>query len=87
MSDETNKDERLNADQKAVDKQFVDLVCDLVDDVAAMPVFNGFARTWANSDGSLTTVGAVKVADGAKYRETVQKFKAQERDRTPIGRR
>jgi hypothetical protein len=77
--DAINKDERLNADQKAVDKQFVDLVCDLVDDVAAMPVFNGFARTWANSDGSLTTVGAVKVADGAKYREMLQKFKAQER--------
>ena len=79
VSEAINKDERLNAEQKSVDKQVLDLVCDLVDDVAAMPVFNGFARTWANSDGTLTTVGAVKVADGAKYRELVQKFKSQER--------
>jgi hypothetical protein len=79
VSDEINKDERLNAEQKAVDKQVLDLVCDLVDDVASMQVFNGCVRTWANSDGSLTTVGAVKVADGAKYREMVQKFKSQER--------
>ncbi len=79
VSDELEKDSRLSAEQKSVDRQFLDLVCNLVDDVAAMPVFNGFARTWANSDGSLTTVGAVKVADGAKYREMVQKFQSQER--------
>lgn len=78
-TDQINKDEHLNAEQKSIDKQFVELVSDLVGDVAAMPFFNGFGRTWANSDGSLTTVGAVKVADGAKYRELVQKFKSQER--------
>jgi hypothetical protein len=79
VGDQIDRDERLNAEQKSVDRQLLDLVCDLVDNVAGMPVFNGFARTWANSDGTLTTVGALKVSDGTKYREAVQKFKSQER--------
>lgn len=72
-------DHRLDAGQKTIDSQFSNLVFDIIDDVAGMPVFNGFVRTWANTDGSLTTVGAVKVPDGGKYREAVQKFKNRER--------
>jgi hypothetical protein len=79
VSDDIRKDDRLSNDQKSVDKQFLDLVCDVVDGVAGMSAFNGFGRTWANSNGSLTTVGAVKLDDGEKYREAVQKFKSQER--------
>ena len=42
VSEDINKDERLNAEQKSIDKQVLDLVCELIDDVAVMPVFNCF---------------------------------------------
>jgi len=69
----------LKAGQKAIDKEFVDLLFDVIDDVAGMSIFNGFVRTWSNADGTLTTVGAAQVSGGEKYREAVRKFKSRER--------
>jgi hypothetical protein len=54
-----------------------DLIADIADDVAGMPEFNGFSRTWSNRSGTLTTVGAVKISDSAKVIEFLQKLKGR----------
>ncbi|MGE5194181.1 MAG: hypothetical protein ACM3U2_16920 [Deltaproteobacteria bacterium] len=68
----------LDAGQKASDRDVADLIFDVMEDVAAMPVFNGFLRTWSNGDGTLTTVGATRVDDGHKFEEAVRKLRGRE---------
>jgi hypothetical protein len=68
----------LQGNQKATDKALAELVFDVIDDVAGMPTFNGFVRTWANQSGSLTTVGAVAVSDSGKFKERVRKIPSSE---------
>jgi hypothetical protein len=66
------------ADQKSIDRNFAELIFACLDDVAGMSVFDSFVRTWSNGDGTLTTVGAVQISDGEKYRELVRKFPTRE---------
>lgn len=77
--DKIDKASNLRGEQKDNDKDFADFIGSIVEDVAGMEMFNGFARTWPAGEGQLTTVGAAKVPDGQKYRELVRKFHNQER--------
>ena len=54
-----------------------DLIADIADDVAGLPEYNGFTRTWSGNGGALTTVGAVKVAESAKVIEYLQKLRGK----------
>lgn len=67
-------DEKKPAEQKATDKNLVDLVFDVVDGIGKMGIVNGFARTWKNDDGSLTSIGGVKVPDASAFVAILQKF-------------
>lgn len=69
-----DEDKTRSEEQKAVDKDLTDLVFDVVDDIGGMGLFNGFLRTWPNADGTLTTVGATKVPQGAKFVALLNKF-------------
>jgi hypothetical protein len=66
--------------QEATFGDLDDLIADIADDVAGLPEFNGFSRTWSNSGGALTTVGAVKISDSAKVIEFLQKLKGRSGD-------
>lgn len=74
LKSKVDEDEKVPAAQKAVDKDLVDLVFDVIDEIGGMGVFNGCLRTWSNGDGTLTTVGATKVLNGAKFVNLLQKF-------------
>jgi len=67
-------DEKKNAEQKTADKALVDLVFDVVDGIGQAGIVNGFARTWKNDDGSLTSVGGVKVPDASAFIAILTKF-------------
>ncbi len=69
---------KIDAADKDTDKGLTNLLFDVIEDVAGMKTYNGFVRTWSNSDGNLTTVGAAAVADTEKYRERLRKFKTRE---------
>ncbi|MGQ0633999.1 MAG: hypothetical protein ACT4QC_05300 [Planctomycetaceae bacterium] len=78
LKDKIDADESLSADQKATDKDLVDLVFDVVDDFAGMGVYNGFLRVWSNGDSTLTTVGATRVLKGGKFVDLLKKFATRE---------
>ncbi len=70
-------DKTKSQNQEAKFEDLDDLIADIADDVAGLPEFNGFSRTWSNKGGALTTVGAVKVSDSAKVIEYLQKLRGK----------
>lgn len=67
-------DEKLSKDQKQVDKDLVDLIFDVVDDIGTSGIFNGFARVWSNGNATLTLTGGVKVPNGSNFVKILQTF-------------
>lgn len=67
-------DAKLSAEHKQVDKDLVDLIFDVVDDIAGSGLFNGFLRVWPNGNGTLTLTGGVKVPDGPNFVKILEKF-------------
>jgi hypothetical protein len=69
----------LDANQVQIDKDLANLVLAITSDVAGMDTFNGFLRAWSDSEGNLTTVGATRVSQIDRIRESLQKFRHRER--------
>jgi hypothetical protein len=69
--------EAATDDQKNTDKDLVDLVFDVVDQIGTTGLFNGFIRSWSNGDGTITSIGATKVPNGANFVNILQKFAAR----------
>lgn len=67
-------DEKLSKEQKQVDKDLVDLIFDVVDEIGATGIFNGFGRVWSNGNATLTLTGGVKVPNGANFVKILQTF-------------
>jgi hypothetical protein len=73
--------ENASSDSKAAFHDFNDLICDITEDVAGLPEFNACRRVWSDKSGNtLTTVGAVKVADTSRVIEFLQKLKSHARE-------
>lgn len=75
------KSERRDSNQKAIDVDLVGLVFDIINDGLGEKQVNGFMRTWAESEGKLTTVGGARVADGVKIVELLQKVAQRQKGR------
>lgn len=73
------KSERRDSNQKAIDVDLVGLVFDIINDGLGERQVNGFMRTWAESEGKLTTVGGARVANGVKIVELLQKVAARQK--------
>src|SRR5260370_593646 len=56
------EDNAKSQKREATFEDLDDLIADIADDVAGLPEFNGFSRTWSNKGGTLTTVGAVQIS-------------------------
>lgn len=79
------KSSNTDAAQRASDVEFTGFLCDLADDSVAMTDWNGCIRIWSNSNGSLTTVGAWRVADGARVEEHLRKVTQQTAGSLTVG--
>ena len=68
--------EKLSDEQKQLDSDLVDLAHDVLEGIAELGLCNGFLRSWRNSDGTLTTVGAGRIPEGSrsKFEMLLQKF-------------
>ncbi|MSR60346.1 MAG: hypothetical protein EXS05_22345 [Planctomycetaceae bacterium] len=66
--------EKQTDDQKGVENDLAELGFDIVDDLGKLGVVNAFIRAWSNGDGTLTSVGGIKVPDGTKFVNILQKF-------------
>ncbi len=60
--------DKLTEEQKKTDGDLADLVYDVVNDIAVLGYFNGVIRCWSNGDGTLTSVGAGKIPEGARQK-------------------
>jgi hypothetical protein len=71
---------KLTDGQKKTDSDVADLVHDVADDIAVLGYFNGVIRCWSNSDGTLTSVGAGQIPEGArkKFEEMLKKIAARD---------
>ena len=70
---------KLTPDQKTIDDELADLTFDVIDGIVNGGVLNGFLRSWSNADGTLTTVGGGRIADGgrAKLEKMLEKYAAR----------
>ena len=71
--------DKRDSSRKAIDGDLVDLVFDIINDGLGEKQVNGFVRTWSETGGKLTTVGAIRVADGVKFVELLQKVAARQK--------
>ncbi len=67
-------DEKLSKEQKQTDKDLVDLIFDVVDEIGATGIFNGFGRVWSNGNATLTLCGGVKIPNGTNFVKILQTF-------------
>jgi hypothetical protein len=74
LKQKVDVDEKLSKEQKQVDKDLVDLIFDVVDDIGSSGIFNGFGRVWSNGNGTLTLSGGVKVPSGSNFVKILQTF-------------
>ncbi len=74
LKQKVDADEKVAKEQKQVDKDLVDLIFDVVDDIGAAGTFNGFGRVWSNGNSTLTLTGGVKVPNGANFVKILQTF-------------
>ena len=68
--------------QIAADTEFADFVLDVAEQVVAMSDCHGVLRIWSNGNGTLTTVGAVRVGNDTRFEERIQKIKSRTSDST-----
>ena len=66
LKKEITESEKRTPEEKAVDSDMVDLVCDVAEGTSKLGIANAFIRSWKNTDGTLSTVAGGRIADGAK---------------------
>jgi hypothetical protein len=76
MKNEIAANAKLSDEQRKTDVDLVDLAFDVVDDIGVLGFFNGFIRSWQNSDGTLTSVaaGQIPAGDRKKFEDLLAKF-------------
>ncbi len=77
--DMVNRSSEHDAAKKSADGDFVEIVFGVIDDVIAEAEFNGFVQSWSNADGTLTTVGAVRIARTEKHLQRVRSLRGAKR--------
>jgi len=71
-------DKAASESQRKTDADLADLLHAAFDGVVDVGVLNACVRSWANSDETITSVLGVRVPDGAKFVEIVQKLSQRE---------
>lgn len=66
LKKEITESEKRTAEEKAVDGDLVDLLCDVVEGTTKLGIANAFVRSWKNADGRLSTVAGGRISAGAK---------------------
>lgn len=75
MLEHLERDSEKNPDHDAADTAFANFVCDVAAVAAAQADYNGMVRIWSNSNGTLTTVGAIRIGNGTPLQESLQNIK------------
>jgi len=66
LKKEITESEKRTPEEKSVDSDMVDLLCDVVEGTSKLGIANAFIRSWKNADGTLSTVAGGRIAEGAK---------------------
>ncbi|HEY2249797.1 MAG TPA: hypothetical protein VGH74_02005, partial [Planctomycetaceae bacterium] len=66
LKQEITESEKRTPEEKAVDGDLVDLLCDVIEGTSKLGIANAFVRSWKNADGSLSTVAGGRIDNGMK---------------------
>ena len=76
LKKEITESEKRTPEEKAVDSDLIDLLCDVVEGTSKLGIANAFVRSWKNADSSLSTVAGGRIPPGLKtqFEKTLDKI-------------